>query len=86
MVNRRMRPAQALSPVRKTARQHRLRVELLSRIGKGSHQIYALVDESGSEIARFGLTGHPRDLSWTVLNQLEATLAPWFGEEWTEKK
>ena len=52
---------------------------------KGSHQIYALVDSSSAEVERFGLTGHPRELSWTVLTRLEERLAPVFGEKWMER-
>lgn len=38
------------------------------------------MDSSGHEVARFGLTGHARDLSWGVLRTLEDGLAPWFGQ------
>ena len=85
MVNRKMKPAQALTLVRKLARQHGLTVRELPGRGKGSHLIYALVDSSGAEVARFGLTGHARELSWTVLARLEERLAPVFGEKWTER-
>jgi hypothetical protein len=81
-----MKPAQALSLVKKTGRNHGLRVELLPGRGKGSHRIYALVDSDGQEVERFGLTEHPRDLSWTLLRDLEDGLAHLFGEKWTEKR
>lgn len=81
-----MKPAQALQLVRRTARQHDLTVVELAGRGKGSHRIYTLVDASGREVARFGLTSHPRDLSWTVLRALEDGLAFLFGEKWTEKR
>jgi hypothetical protein len=80
-----MKPAQALTAVRKLARAHHLTVRQLPDRGKGSHQIYALVDSSGAEVERFGLTGHPRELSWTVLTRLEERLAPLFGEKWVER-
>ncbi len=80
-----MKPAQALARVRKVARAYDLAVRQLPGRGKGSHQIYALVDSSGTEVERFGLTGHPRELSWTVLTRLEERLAPLFGEKWMER-
>ena len=64
---------------------HGLRVTELAGRGKGSHQIWVLENAEGKEVVRFGLTGHPRDLSWTVLGRLEERLAPWFGEGWTER-
>lgn len=77
--------------VRKLAREHKLMVQPLTKPqggsrGKGSHSLHALVDPSGQEVARFGLTDHPRDLSWTVLTRLEERLTPIFGERWTEKR
>lgn len=81
-----MRPTQALSLVRKLARQHNLTVTVMSGRGKGSHQMYQLLDSDSSEVCRFGLTHHPRDLSLTVLTRLEERLAPVFGEKWTEKR
>lgn len=80
-----MKPAQALAIVRKPARGHNLAVRQLPRRGQGSHEIYVLVDSSGSEVERFGLTGHARELSWTVLTRLEERLAPLFGEKWMER-
>lgn len=77
-----MKPAQALTAVRKLARSHDLTVRQLPDRDKGSHQIYALVDSSGAEVERFGLTGHPRELSWPVPTRLEERLAPIFGEKW----
>lgn len=86
MVNRRMKPAQVLSLIRRLAREHGLAVTELPGRGKGSHRIYPLTDSSGAEVARLGLTGHPRDLSWTVLRQIELGLEHLFGEKWTEKR
>ena len=80
-----MNPAEALSLVRWHARKEGLKVRQLPGRGKGSHQIYALEDSDGKEAARFGLTGHRRDLSRHVLEQLEERLAPLFGERWTER-
>ena len=42
-----------------------------------------LVDAEGNEVGRFGLTGHSRDLSWTVLESTEDSLAHLLGEKWT---
>jgi hypothetical protein len=84
MVTRRMRPGQVLTLIRKHARARGLVVRELPGRGKGSHRLYAIEDAAGTEAARFGLTGHPRDLSWIVLRQLEDGLAHLFGEKWTE--
>lgn len=86
MVNRRLDPTRMLSLIHKHARKHDLEVKPLKRLGKGSHNTYALVRADGTEAARFGLTGHPRDLSWKLMHQLEDGLAPVFGEKWTEKR
>ena len=80
-----MKPAQALAMVRKLARAHDLAVRQLPGRGKGSHEIYVLVDSSATEVERSGLTEHPRELSWTVLTRLEERLAPLFGEKWMER-
>lgn len=86
MVNRTMRAAQVLTLIRKLARQHQLTVSKLQGRGKGSHQMFALLDASGTEVERFGLTDHPGDMSWTVTRRLEERLVPLFGEKWTEKR
>lgn len=85
MVNRRMTARQVLAIVRKIARDKSLTVNELPGRGKGSHRIYLLLDQSGNEVGRFGLTDHPRDLSWTVLRNTEDGLAHPQGEKWTEK-
>lgn len=79
-----MRSAQMRSLIRRHARAHDLTVRELPGRGKGSHRLYALEDASGSEVARFGLTGHARDRSWTVMEHLEDGLAHLFGAKWTE--
>jgi hypothetical protein len=86
MVNRRMKPAAALSLIRKHARSRDLTVRELPGRGKGSHRIFALDNSKGIEIARFGLTSHARELSWTIMTQLEDGLAHVFGENWTENR
>lgn len=79
-----MKPARVLTLVRRLARQHDLTVEELPKRGKGSHRIFVLVDVAGTEVGRFGLTGHSRDLSWKVLESTERSLAHLLGARWTE--
>lgn len=81
-----MKSAAALKLVRKVARRHNLTVVPVSGRGKGSHQMYALVDPADREVARFVLTDHPRELSWTVLGQIEDGLVFLFGERWMEER
>jgi hypothetical protein len=81
-----MRSAKVLRLIRRLASQHKSSVVLMAGRGKGSHQMYQLISSDGVEVARFGLTDHPRDLSWTVLTRLEERLAPIFGDKWTEKR
>jgi hypothetical protein len=81
-----MKPAQAMQLVRRNAREHGFTVVELPGRGKGSHRLYVLVDSSGVQVARFGVTDHPRELSWTVLRALEEGLATQFGEKWMEKR
>lgn len=45
-----------------------------------------LDDLSGFEVARFGLTSYPSDLSWKLLTDLESALAPLFGDKRTEDR
>jgi hypothetical protein len=82
VVSRKLKPAAALSLIRRRAREHNLRVRELPGRGKGSHRIYVIEDTSGARAGNFGLTGHPKELSWTVLERLEERLAPLFGEGW----
>lgn len=67
------------------ARQHELWIEELPKRGKGSHRRFVVASHSGV-VARFGITGHGRELSWTVLRSTEETLAPLFGKEWMEER
>jgi hypothetical protein len=32
------------------------------------------------------MTGHPRELSWTVLRHVEEALTPIFGDKWMEER
>lgn len=86
MVNRRMKPAQLLALIRRLAREHGLTVTELPGRGKGSHRIFMLADSSGREVKRFGVTGHQRELSQTMMRQIEEGLADLFGQKWAEMR
>jgi hypothetical protein len=86
VVNKRMKPAKVLQLVNRAARKARLTVDLVPSRGKGSHGIYVVRDEKGTEVVRFAVTGHKRELSWTVLWSIEDALAPLFGEKWMEER
>ena len=45
-----------------------------------------LAGSSGREVKRFGVTGHQRELSWTMMRQIEDGLADLFGEKWAEER
>ncbi|QRK93883.1 hypothetical protein JQX30_29095 [Saccharopolyspora erythraea] len=85
-MNKRMKPAQVLSRVRKAARAKELTVEQHNSLGKGSHQIYVIRDSEGDEVGRFGITGHNREVSWTVMRSIEDSLKHLFGDSWMEEK
>jgi hypothetical protein len=86
VVNKRLRPTAVLALVRKHARQHGLSVKEEPGRGKGSHRLYVVVDADMVEVGRFSLTGHSRELSWTVLRSVEEALAPLFGDKWMEER
>lgn len=86
MVNKRLRPKAVLRLVRKHARRHSLEVREEPGRGKGSHHRYVVVDADMLEVGRFALTGHSRELSWTVLRSVEEALAPVFGDKWMEEQ
>lgn len=71
--------------VRRVARKHSYVIAELPGRGKGSHRQHVVLDAEGNEAARFGLTDHPKERSWTVLRNLEEALAPLFGEHWLER-
>ncbi len=81
-----MKPATVLSLNRRRAREHGLTLRELPGRGKSSHRIFALDDRAGTEVARFGLTGHARELSWTLMTQLEEGLEHVLGRKWTEDR
>ena len=81
-----MKPAAALQYIARVARRHGFHVTELPGRGKGSHRLFTVVHD-GAEVARFGLTGHgDRELSWTMMRQIEDGLAHLFGEKWMEKR
>jgi hypothetical protein len=80
-----MKAAAVLSLIRRRAREHDLTVRELPGRGKGSHRLFAVEDRDGNEVARYGLTGHARDLSWTLLREVEDGLAHLFGEGWMDR-
>lgn len=81
-----MKPAKVLQLARRAARKAGLSIEEIPGRGKGSHRFYAVYDAEGSEVARFGLTGHHKEISWRVLNSVETELSPVFGERWMEER
>lgn len=85
MVKRRTKYATTMQIVRRTARKHAMTVIEVPGRGKGSHRWHALVDPAGTEVIRFALTDHQRELSWSVLRNLEERLAPFLGEKWMER-
>lgn len=84
MVNKRMRPTQALQVVRKAARKQGLTVEALPG-GKGSHEPYGVFNANGQLVGTFGVTGHQREMSWHVMHSIEDGLVHLFDEKWMEK-
>jgi hypothetical protein len=86
VVNKRMKAEALLRLARKVARAEAYSIEELPGRGKGSHRIYAVLDSAGNELGRFSLTHHLKDVSWTVLRQIEDNLAHLFGENWMERR
>ena len=53
---------------------------------KGSHRLYAVVDQHGTHLDRFVVPQHPRELSWLVLRSIESGLAHLSGASWMEDR
>lgn len=81
-----LRPTALLTRVRRQARQRGYVVTAESGRGNGSHRLYVLRDADGEEVGRFVVTGHARELSWTVLSSIEDPLAHLLGGQWMEDK
>lgn len=76
-----MRPRTAQQYVTRVARKHGYQVAQLKGRGKASHAVFVILDSDDNEVARFGLTGHgDRELSWTMMRQIEGGLAHLFGK------
>jgi hypothetical protein len=86
VVNKRMKPGQALKVIRRSARKANLRVEKAPERDRGSHENYRLIDSAGTEVGVFGLTRHQREMSWKVMRGIGDGLAKAFGDDhWMEK-
>lgn len=85
MVNARKTTKQALRLIRRNARQHGWTTHQLPARGKGSHTIWVVLDEDGTEVGRVGLTGHTGEMSWHVTRSIEQALEPLFGKGWMDK-
>ena len=85
MVDARKSAGDALKLIRKAARKNGYTIEKLAKRGKGSHTIWVVLSENGSEVGRVGLTGHTGDMSWTVTRSTEAALEPIFGKGWMDR-
>jgi hypothetical protein len=53
--------------------------------GKGSHEMWAVCDAEGAELARGSVTTHPGDMSWTVTRGFEADFEKLLGSGWMER-
>jgi hypothetical protein len=67
-------------------RRHSWSTDGCLRDRKGSHRLYQLVAYDGREVARFGVTDHPGDMSVGPVRRLGQRLEPVFGPKWTEKQ
>jgi hypothetical protein len=53
--------------------------------GKGSHEVWALYDEEGNELARGGVTKHSGDMSWKVTRTFEKAFEQLLAEGWMDQ-
>jgi len=53
--------------------------------GNGSHEVWALCDEEGNELARGGVTKHPGDMSWKVTRAFEEAFEHLLAEGWMDR-
>ena len=86
MVSKRLKPPAVLRLVRRAAHRCGLQLEEKPGRGKGSHRIFVVLDADGAELARFAITGHNREVSWTVLRTIEKALEHLFGAKWMEDR
>jgi hypothetical protein len=91
MVKRPRSARQALALLRKAARNRGLTVDQVVNPatgkprGKGSHEVWALYDGQGAEIARGALTKHPGEMSWAVTRSFEEAFQEVLGEGWMDR-
>ena len=79
-----MKAAAVLRIARKAARRTHHSIEEILGWGKGSHRTFRVLDTAGTEVARFQLTSHSKDVSWGVLRSIEQRLEDLFGAKWME--
>src|SRR5258708_7399960 len=53
--------------------------------GKGSHEVWALYNRQGAEVARGALTKHPGEMSWAVTRTFEEAFQKVLGEGWMDR-
>jgi hypothetical protein len=53
--------------------------------GNGSHEVWALHDEEGNELARGGVTKHSGDMSWKVTRAFEEAFEHLLAEGWMDR-
>ncbi|HUZ38373.1 MAG TPA: hypothetical protein VMV17_18775 [Streptosporangiaceae bacterium] len=53
--------------------------------GKGSHEVWALYDGEGRELARGALTRHTGEMSWIVTRSVEEAFEAELGEGWMDQ-
>ena len=80
-----MKQQAVLALARKAARERGFNVTQLPGRGKGSHTMWAIIDQHGAEVGRMTLTTGSKDITWTVLRTTEAALSHILGEKWMKK-
>lgn len=81
----------ALTLLRRATRAKGLTVEQVVNLatgkprGKGSHEVWAVHDGRGTEIARRALAKHPGEMSWTVTRTFEEAFQQVLGEGWMDR-
>ena len=74
-----------MKAVRAHARLHGFTVVQLPKRGKGSHTMWGVFDDEGTELGRIGLTGHAGAMSQTVTRSNDEALEHIFGSGWLDK-
>jgi hypothetical protein len=80
----------ALKILRKAAKERGFVVEQPTKgsgksLGKGSHEAWALCDNSGRELARSLFPQHPGDMTWYVTRSIEEAFEEHLGKGWLDK-